>query len=72
MKNMSEYNQGSIARIIDKWSKIGFVAYDIPMDAREELEEGNEEAYQDLIDLSDQMKSLEKTLKNLSKKYLDS
>lgn len=72
MKKMCEYNQGSIATIIDKWSKIGFIAYDISQDAREELEEGNEEAYRDLISLSDQMKSLEKTLKTLSKKYLDS
>lgn len=72
MKKMCEYNQGSLERIIDKWSKIGFVAYDIPLDAQEELEEGNEEAYRDLISLSDQMKCFEKTLKKLSEKYLNS
>lgn len=69
---MTEYNEMLLQRIIDKWQKIGFMAYDIPMDAQEELLEGNKEAYEDLINLSNQMKEFEKLLEGLSEKYLNS
>ena len=69
---MNKYNQRNILWIMDKWKKVGFIADDIVWDAQDEWEDKNTEAYEDMMNLSYQMKELDKTLNQMIEKYVES